>query len=103
MTNRRTPSALQRPPTPHADDDDEPQSTERPTLNPPYDVETFARDSDSKLRAAAPISGSRTTVDEVRRWMAEGEHEEALRLATATLAVVPLHAELLDLAEQCAA
>src|SRR5271169_4495154 len=103
MTRRQTPAALRRP-IPRTDPDDEPESTERPTVNPPFDVETFARQSDSKLRAVPPVSGTRstgTTVDEVRRCMAAGQHEEALRRANATLAVVPLHAELRELAMEC--
>jgi hypothetical protein len=118
MIRRTTPTALRRPATPEADD--EPQSTERPTLSPPFDVEAFARESDSKLRAAVahapelhpspPLQAdfpelSGHTIEDPSREMSErfesGDYSGALELAELILAAEPDNLEAAEYGEDC--
>ena len=107
MTRRATPTALRRPPTSEADD--EPESTERPTLNPPFDVAAFARESDSKLRAVyesadAPELSGRTIEDPLREMnerFASGDYSAALELAELILTAEPDNLEAAECGEDC--
>ena len=122
MTRRTTPHQLRRPALPAPDD--EPQSTERPTVNPPFDVAAFARESESKLRAlgarpvkpAAPSSGilpfaadtpevtGRTIDDpltEMRERCALGDFRGALELAELILSAEPDNLDAAECGEDC--
>lgn len=94
IDDRKTPTTPRRP-----EDDDE--GAERPTLVPEFDVNEFARASDSKIRA--PDSGPRRTVSRIRALIQQGSYEEALQVADAMLAIVPLHKEARALAAECTA
>jgi hypothetical protein len=118
MTRRTTPIALRRPTTPDADD--EPESSERPTINPPFDVAAFARESDGKLRAVDPallevhpsptlqegspeLSGH--TIEnpllEMTDRFASGHYSDALELAELILTAEPDNLEAAECGEAC--
>ncbi len=116
MTRRTTPTALRRPVTPEADD--EPGSTERPTVSPPFDVAAFARESDGKLRAVGaelpdpspPLEPdspelSEHTIDNPLREMSErfasGRYSDALELAELILTAEPGNLEAAECGEDC--
>ncbi len=86
-------------------EDEAPESDEsRPTVVPPYDVQRFAHDSESGLRAVSAVDrpdGEGGVVEDVRGLMAAGEHEEALACANTALAMAPMHKELRGLALEC--
>jgi hypothetical protein len=73
---------------------------ERSTVIPEYDPEAFARDSEMRQRAVLMPAGG-PTVDEARKLMADGGHEQALFLLSRLLEGVPLHAEATALAAEC--
>ncbi len=86
------------PPKHAALDEDEP----RPTLVPEFDPAAFARDSEMRLRAAAPVAPSgEPTIDEAHRLHDGGEHERALLLVKQLLELAPLHPEATRLAAEC--
>jgi hypothetical protein len=122
MTRRTTPHALRRPPIPA--EDDEPESVDRPTVNPPFDVSAFARESESKLRALSasqpkvrvPVSGVAPTahdtpvitestmedpLGEMRHRFALGDHAGALDLAEVILAGDPGNVDAAECGEDC--
>lgn len=67
---------------------------------PEFDPEAFARDSETKQRAAV-AEGGEPTIDQARRHHLAGEHEEALFLLTRLLELAPLHPEGSTLASEC--
>ena len=67
---------------------------------PEFDPEAFARDSETKQRAAV-AEGGEPTIDQARRHHLAGEHEEALFLLTRLLELAPLHPEGSKLASEC--
>jgi hypothetical protein len=67
---------------------------------PEFDPEAFARDSETKQRAAI-AEGGEPTIDQARRHHLAGEHEEALFLLTRLLELAPLHPEGSRLASEC--
>jgi hypothetical protein len=71
-----------------------------PTIVPAFDPDAFARDSEVKLRSAAPEDGE-PTIDQARRLSREGEHERALFLLTRLLELAPLHPEANALSTEC--
>jgi hypothetical protein len=74
----------------------------RPTLVPEFDPAAFARDSELRQRAAAPVAPSgESTIDEARRLHDRGEHERALLLLEQLLELAPLHPEATRLAAGC--
>ena len=73
---------------------------ERSTIVPEFDPEAFARDSETKQRAAV-AEGGEPTIDQARRHHLAGEHEEALFLLTRLLELAPLHPEGSKLASEC--
>jgi hypothetical protein len=73
---------------------------EHPTVVPAFDPEAFARDSETRQRAASAVDGE-PTIDEARRHHAAGKHEEALFLLTRLLDLAPLHPEGSRLASEC--
>jgi hypothetical protein len=123
MTRRTTPHALRRPALPAPDD--EPESTDRPTVNPPFDVSAFARESESKLRALSatqpkvrvPVSGvaaalthdtpviSESTIEdplgEMRQRFALGDYGGSLELAEVILAGDPSNVDAAECGEDC--
>ena len=79
-------------------DEDKP----RPTVVPEFDPAAFARDSELRQRAAAPVAPSgESTIDEARRLHDRGEHEQALLLVEQLLELVPLHPDATRLAAEC--
>jgi hypothetical protein len=107
MTRRTTPTALRRPPI------DEPESKERPTVAPPFDVVAFARESDSKLRAVgvtppivsdSPELSEHTMEDpvsEMRERFALGDFSGALELAELIMAAEPGNLDAAECGEDC--
>jgi hypothetical protein len=86
------------PPEHPALDADEP----RPTVVPEFDPAAFARDSELRQRAAAPVAPSgESTIDEARLLRDRGEHERALLLLEQLLELAPLHPEATQLAAEC--
>jgi hypothetical protein len=81
--------------------DDEDSDDQRPTVVPPYDVETFAHDSESGLRAVAPAASEESVVEDVRGLVEAGEIEEALACANTALAMAPMHVALRALQLHC--
>jgi hypothetical protein len=73
---------------------------ERSTIVPQFDPEAFARDSETKQRAAV-AEGGEPTIDQARRHHLAGEHEEALFLLTRLLELAPLHPEATKLSSEC--
>jgi hypothetical protein len=74
----------------------------RPTLIPDFDPEAFARDSETRQRAAPQTSGE-PTLDDARRCHINGDHERALFLISHVLALDPLHPEATALSAECRA
>jgi hypothetical protein len=117
MTRKLSPAPLPLQPT--SPEDDEPESTERPTVNPPFDVEAFARASDSKLRAALSTgSASRDAIDvvsapeitehtfedpvaEMRERFAAEDYAGALELAELVLTADSGNIEAAECGEDC--
>jgi hypothetical protein len=73
---------------------------ERPTVVPDFDPEAFARDSEVRTRAAAPVGGE-TNIDRARRLHLDGDHEQALFLLMPLLGLAPLHPEATALSAEC--
>lgn len=67
---------------------------------PEFDPTAFARESESKLAVEAPRS-ERRTVSRIKSLMTRGAYQEALDLANAMLAMMPLHAQAGELAVAC--
>ena len=74
--------------------------SDRPTVVPEFDPEAFARDSEVRQRASIPASGEPTIV-EARRFLQEGNPEQALFLLARLLEVSPFHAEASALSNEC--
>lgn len=85
--------------TPIPDAPDE-SDNDRPTVLPPFEPETFARDSELRLQAARPLRGG-TTTDEASRLLQEGRPEEALFLLSRLLEATPLDRDATRLSEEC--
>lgn len=121
MSRRNTPTALRRPPRADADD---PESGERATVSPPFDLEAFARESEGRLRAVgaaqarahvpAPVAAeqrdeapelSGSTLDdpqtEMRARFELGDHAGALDLAELLLTVEPGNLDAAECGEDC--
>jgi hypothetical protein len=109
MTRKTTPTALRRAQIPEADD---PESTDRPTVNPPFDVEMFARESDSKVRSiggqpsppdAPEITGEafEDPVAQMRERFALGDYTGALELAELILTDEPGNLDAAECGEDC--
>ena len=75
--------------------------TGRATVLPSYDPETFARDSELRLRAKLP--GGDPTIEEARRLLEEADPEQALFLLARLLKQMPLHSEANALSNECRA
>jgi hypothetical protein len=73
---------------------------ERPTVVPAFDPEAFARDSETRQRAASSVEGE-PTIDHARRLHVDGEHEHALFLLARLLELAPLHPEATKLSSDC--
>ena len=73
---------------------------ERPTVVPAFDPEAFARDSETRQRAASAGEGE-PTIDQARRLHLDGEHERALFLLASLLELAPLHPEATQLSSDC--
>jgi hypothetical protein len=81
--------------------DDEDSDEERPTVVPPYDIETVAHDSESGLRAVSPAASEDSVVEDVHGLIEAGELEEALACANTALAMAPMHVALRALQLHC--
>jgi hypothetical protein len=93
-------------------------STDRPTINPPFDVETFARESDSKLRAPVVVAGQpvepevtvgpevtehtiEDPVAEMRERVALGDYAGAFELSELILTAEPGNLDAAECGEDC--
>jgi len=75
--------------------------TGRATVLPSFDPETFARDSELRLRAKLPAGDP--TIEEARRLLEEADPEQALFLLARLLKQMPLHSEANALSNECRA
>jgi hypothetical protein len=91
------PSRTTPPERPAARDID---AEERPTVVPAFDPEAFARDSETRQRAASVVEGE-PTIDQARRLLLDGHHEPALFLLARLLELAPLHPEATKLSSEC--
>jgi hypothetical protein len=81
----------------------EAEAEPRATPVPEFDPAAFARDSELRQRAAAPVAppSGEPTIDEVRRLHDRGQHEQALQLVEQLLELAPLHPEATQLVAEC--
>jgi hypothetical protein len=81
----------------------EDEGDQRPTIVPSFDPEAFARDSETRQRAASTAGRVAPTMEEARRLHDRGDYEAALFMVTEVLQGTPQGAEASDLSARCRA